>query len=134
MVSAKQPIKNFSFIKEVFFRFKKKYPEFKLINIENTSRKKMIKLYQNAFAFLTASYYESFNLPVLEALSLGCPVVGLESAIIPELKDYVNVAKDKDQFLKLMEELPKRPTSQLIARLKKEFSWKKYVKKLIELY
>jgi len=134
VVSGKQPIKNFSFIKKVFFEFKKKYPEFKLINIENTDRKKIIKLYQDAFALLTASYYESFNFPVLEALSLGCPVVGLKSAIIPELEDYVNVVKDKGQFLRLMEELPKKPDNLSIKKLRDEFSWKRYVKNLIELY
>jgi len=134
VISAKQPIKNFSFIKEVFFKFKKKYPDFKLINVRNINRKKIIELYRNAFALLTASFYESFNLPVLEALSLGCPVVGLESAIIPELKDYVNVAKNKDEFLKLMKELPKKPTIQLINKLRQKFSWKKYIEKLVKLY
>jgi len=133
-LSGSQPIKNFSFIKEIFFEFKKKNPEFKLINAENLSRKKLINLYQKATAFLTASYYESFNFPVLEALSLGCPVVGLKSAIIPELSDYVNLAKNKDEFLKLMKEISKKPTPQLIDKLKEEFSWKKYIKKLVELY
>ena len=46
----------------------------------------------NATALLTASHYESFNFPVLEALSQGCPVIGLKSAIIPEFKPYVNLA------------------------------------------
>jgi len=133
-LSGSQAIKNFSFIKEIFFEFKKKNPEYKLINVENFSRKKLINLYKKATAFLTASYYESFNLPVLEALSLGCPVVGLESAVIPELRDYVNLARDKANFLKLMKEMPKKPTPSLIKKLKKEFSWEKYVKKLVELY
>ena len=133
-LSGSQPIKNFSFIKKTFFAFKKKNPDYKLINVENIRRKKLISLYQKATSFLTASYYESFNLPVLEALSLGCPVVGLESAIIPELRDYVNLAKDEDDFLRLMKEIPKRPKTFLIKKLKEEFSWKKYVKKLVELY
>jgi glycosyltransferase involved in cell wall biosynthesis len=133
-ISSSQPIKNFSFIKKTFFAFKKKNPDYKLINVENIRRKKLISLYQKATSFLTASYYESFNLPVLEALSLGCPVVGLESAIIPELRDYVNLAKDEDDFLRLMKEIPKKPTTFLIKKLKEEFSWKKYVKKLVELY
>lgn len=133
-LSGSQPIKNFSFIKKTFFAFKKKNPDYKLINVENIRRKKLISLYQKATSFLTASYYESFNLPVLEALSLGCPVVGLESAIIPELRDYVNLAKDEDDFLRLMKEIPKKPTTFLIKKLKEEFSWKKYVKKLVELY
>jgi glycosyltransferase involved in cell wall biosynthesis len=133
-LSGSQPIKNFSFIKKTFFAFKKKNPDYKLINVENIRRKKLISLYQKATAFLTASYYESFNLPVLEALSLGCPVVGLESAVVPELRDYVNLTKDEDDFLRLMKEIPKKPTTFLIKKLKEDFSWKKYVKKLVELY
>ncbi len=65
---------------------------------------------------------------------LGCPVVGLESAVVPELRDYVNLTKDEDDFLRLMKEIPKRPTTFLIKKLKEEFSWKKYVDKLVELY
>jgi len=134
VVSGNQPIKNFSFVKEIFLEFKKRYPDFKLINVRNINRKKIIELYRNAFALLTASFYESFNLPVLEALSLGCPVVGLESAIIPELRDYVNIAKNAEEFLKLMKKLPKKPTIRLINKLRQKFSWKRYVKKLVKLY
>jgi len=133
-ISGNQLIKNFSFIQATFFEFKKKNPQFKLINVENVGRKKLINLYQKATALLTASYYESFNLPVLEALSLGCPVIGLESAIIPELKDYVNLAKNQDEFLRLMQEIPKRPDGLSIKKLTNEFSWKKYVEKLVKLY
>lgn len=130
-------IKNISFIKEGFDEFNKlsKNKNFQLkIITKNCSRKKLKKLYQEARALLTASYYESFNLPVLEALSQGCPVIGLESAVIPELKKYVNVAKNKKQFIKLMATIPKKPTLQLINQLKQEFSWEKYVKKLLKLY
>jgi len=83
---------------------------------------------------LTASYYESFNFPVLEALSQGCPVIGLESAIIPELAPYVNLAKSEDEFIKLMKTVPVKPNLKLIKYLKSEFNWKKYVKKLVKLY
>jgi len=133
-LAGSQLIKNFSFIKSVFFEFKKNNPDFKLINVENINRKKLINFYQRATALLTASYYESFNLPVLEALSLGCSVIALESAIIPELREYVNLAKDENDFLMLMKKIPKKPTSKLIEKLKKDFSWEKYVKKLLEFY
>jgi len=133
-VGGRQPIKNYSFIKTVFFEFKKKHSQFKLVNVDKVSRKKLINLYQRATAILTASDYESFNLPVLEALSLGCPVVGLKSAIIPELKEYVNIANDKKEFIGLMEQLPKRPDSLAIKKLRDEFSWKKYVTELVKLY
>lgn len=136
-VGMNHQIKNISFIKDTFNEFNKlsknKSFQLKIIN-KNCSRKKLKKLYQEARALLTASHYESFNLPVLEALFQGCPVIGLKSAIIPELKKYVNVAKNKKQFIKLMTTIPIKPTVQLINQLKQEFSWEKYVEKLIKLY
>jgi glycosyltransferase involved in cell wall biosynthesis len=136
-VGMDHPIKNISFIKERFSEFKKfsEFKNFKLkIITKNCSRKDLKKLYQNAAALLTASYYESFNLPVLEALSQGCPVIGLESAVIPELHQYVNLAKNEKEFLELMKTIPKKPDTQLIKQLNKEFNWKNYVEKLVKLY
>jgi len=133
-VGGNQPIKNFSFIKKTFQEFKKTDNKFKLIDLNNVKRESLISLYREATALLTASFYESFNLPVLEALSLGCPVVGLKSAIIPELRDYVNLANNKADFLKMMKRLPKQPTKKIITQLKKKFNWSNYVKELIKLY
>lgn len=131
-VGMNHPIKNINFIRKVFGEFKEFY-KLKIIT-KNCSRNKLKKLYQNAKALLTASYYESFNLPVLEALSQGCPVIGLESAIIPELRSYINIAKTKKQFIELMKTIPKKPDIQLIKKINKKFSWKKYVRKLLKLY
>ncbi|MGB9883454.1 MAG: glycosyltransferase [Microgenomates group bacterium] len=133
-VGGSQPIKNFSFIKNVFKEFQKNHKNYKLINVTNLNRKQLINYYQKATALLTSSFYESFNLPVLEALALGCPVIATSSAIIPELKKYVNIAKDEDEFLKLMFEIPKKPNKKIIKEIKEKFSWENYVKKLIKLY
>ena len=83
---------------------------------------------------MTASHYESFNFPILEALSQGCPVIGLKSAIIPELKSYVNMARDLDEFVDNMKEIKIKPSVQSINRLYKIFNWKNYVKDLVRLY
>ncbi|GAB4219285.1 MAG: hypothetical protein Fur009_4670 [Candidatus Microgenomates bacterium] len=134
VVGGNQPVKNFSFIKKIFDKFNKKYKNYQLINADNIQRDQLINYYQQATALLTASYYESFNFPVVEALALGCPVIGLQSAVIPELKEFVNVAKNEDEFLKLMVDLPKKPTKKIIDQLKNKFSWKKYIYKLVKLY
>lgn len=42
-------------------------------------------LYAKAQAFMTASLYEGFCLPVLEALSCDCPVIAANTSAIPEL-------------------------------------------------
>ncbi len=130
-------IKNIYFIKKAFDRFKKdkKYNDYKLkILTENISRKRLKDFYQHATALLTASHYESFNFPVLEALSQGCPVVGLKSAIIPELVPYVNIANNLEEFVENMKKLSIKPNVRAIDRMKGEFSWKKYVNDLVKLY
>lgn len=94
----------------------------------------LIKLYQNASYLVTASLYESFNFPVVEALSHGTSVIGLRSAIIPEFEKYVNVALDLDEFENLMTRAMKKdlPPQQEINI--QDFSWDNYCKKLIALY
>ena len=68
-------------------------------------------------------------------MSQGCPVIGLKSAIIPELTPYVNVAKNEKEFLNLMKKIAnKNERFTLIKRLIEVFSWKKYVEKLVKLY
>lgn len=42
-------------------------------------------LYANALAFVFPSLYEGFGLPLLEAMSLGCPVIASCAASIPEV-------------------------------------------------
>ncbi len=45
----------------------------------------MPALYGAADAFLTASVYEGFCLPVAEALACGCPVIAANRSVIPEI-------------------------------------------------
>ncbi len=43
------------------------------------------QLYQSCFAFLYPSFYEGFGLPVLEAMSLGAPVITSDRTSLPEV-------------------------------------------------
>lgn len=136
-VGMDHPIKNINFIKESFKKFKesKEFKSYKLILVtKNCSRKKLRWLYRNATALLTASHYESFNFPVLEALSQGCPVIGLKSAIIPELKPYVNLVNNLDEFVKNMKKITTKPNVKSINQLHTKFNWKNYVNNLVKLY
>ena len=106
-----------------------------IITYTEISREQLKKLYAEAAACLTASYYESFNFPVLEALAQNCPVIGLRNAIIPEFKDYVFQADDETGFLKQMIEIHKfKNLKSYRQEVLKRFSWKKYIAKLQELY
>lgn len=137
VVANNNKIKNLNFIKNVYSKIKKikKFKDFKLkiINNEN-NRYKLFELYKKSYCLLSASFYESFNFPIIEALICGCPVIALESAVIPELKKYVNIAKNEDEFISLTKKIKVIPSVQTINELKNKFSWHKYSKKIVKLY
>ena len=53
--------------------------------IANPDNEELNKLYNLAFCLFYPSSYEGFGIPVLEAMSAGCPVVALNSSSIPEV-------------------------------------------------
>lgn len=150
-VGMDHPIKNVEFIISAFrrFRSKNKYKNYCLYFIGNfknyknidhiitsdqITRQKLKDLYRDAAGYLTASRYESFNLPVLEALSQGCPVIGLRSAIIPELEPFVKAVPTMKEFIAQMEWCADgRP---LVKReeIIQTFSWDNYARSIISLY
>lgn len=151
-VGMDHPVKNLRFITTVFSRFRsiQKYRGYKLIlvgpagmrgskskNIQIISeikRPELRKLYQEAASYLTASLYESFNYPVLEALSQNCPVIGLSSAVIPELEPFASTVKTKDEFLAKMIVCAEGKHKHIdLEKLQTIFSWERYVDKLIKL-
>jgi len=146
-------IKNLEFIIKAFKQFKKNplFHDYKLylignlkqfedkqenvISFPDLNRDQIRLLYSEAAACLTASFYESFNFPVLEALAQGCPVVGLNSAIIPEFKAFVSCADDAEGFTaKMLEVCQTRGIKIKRKEILARFSWKKYMSKLQELY
>ncbi|MBI4009247.1 glycosyltransferase [Candidatus Roizmanbacteria bacterium] len=147
------PIKNIEFLVECFKKFRsisqfggyslylvgnlKRFEDKNenIISLTSIQRDSLRKLYSTATAYLTTSFYESFNFPVLEALSQKCQVVGLKSAIIPEFRDLVFLAEDQNDFVAKMEEVSTGKGINIdVKSLKEQFSWKKYVTKLVSLY
>lgn len=145
------PIKNIDFLINAFIKFRtsKKYPGFRLylvgskinttgmdgvVNIPAIEREILRQLYTKATAYLTASHYESFNYPVLEALSQRCPVVSLPSAVIPELKPYVHLCDNEDEFVKAMRKSITAPKKINTKQLVNDFSWERHVKALNIIY
>ena len=54
-------------------------------HLDYVSDSSMIDLYKGATLFVYPSHYEGFGLPVLEAMSLGCPVITSNTSSIPEV-------------------------------------------------
>lgn len=116
-----------------FEKYKKKHKRIQIF--PRISREKLRDLYQKASAYLTASKYESFNFPVLEAVSQGCPVIGLHTAIVPEFAEHCTVCADEEQ---LFESMKKAAVGDVlmpdIKKIHEQFSWKDYVAGLAKLY
>ncbi|MDJ0715933.1 MAG: glycosyltransferase family 1 protein [Prochloraceae cyanobacterium] len=56
----------------------------------------LAKLYKQASVFVYPSLYEGFGIPLLEAMSLGCPIVCSNTSSIPEVVD--NAAEFFDPY------------------------------------
>ena len=136
-VGMNHQIKNFKLLKKLFEQFKESYRQYQYKLIIVNSGVKLLNLidyYKKATALLTASFYESFNFPVLEALYLNCPVVGMTSAIIPEMWKFTLTAKNDIEFVEIMNKVVNQNINIDSQKLEKMFSWKRYIKKLITLY
>lgn len=155
-VGSSHPIKNLPFIFKTFAEFIKipEYGNYRLsiigikepLNIPKEIRKQveivgylqpkqLCLYYRQAQCLVTASLEESFNLPVLEALSQQTPVVGTQNAIIPEFVPYVNIAPSSPKlFAQKIIKTVKKTKKIDLEKLRQQFSWQHYVQKLQQLY
>jgi glycosyltransferase involved in cell wall biosynthesis len=160
-VGMDQPIKDIPFLLEAFSRLitKPKYAQYilhlvgperanyldlmlqlkipanKVIFTPPTANKqKLIAYYHEAECLLSASHYESFNLPILEALSQNTKVVTTKSACISELRKYVQLAEGNiADFVRGIKRALKNNKEIDVATLQRKFSWEKYAEKLIKI-
>ena len=98
-------------------------------------------LYKNCWAFVYPSVYEGFGLPVLEAMSLGAPVITSHVTSLPEVGGdavlYVNPAKEieiVEAFEKLMSEKFRDCLKEKSQQQSKQFSWAKTAEQVLQSY
>jgi len=102
----------------------------------------LVSIYNLATVFAMPSFYEGFGLPILEAMSCGCPVVTTKEGSIPEVAGdaayYVNaydvnsIASGINKVFsdqKLQEELFLKGLKQA-----EKFSWKKTAEDTVRMY
>lgn len=94
-------------------------------------------LYSDARAFVYPSLYEGFGLPVLEALSCGCPVITSNISGLPEVGGdaaiYINPYKVAE-ITQAMKAIRKLNLTQISLAQAKKFSWDKTAKETLKVY
>jgi glycosyltransferase involved in cell wall biosynthesis len=99
-------------------------------------------LYSNALAFLFPSLCEGFGLPILEAMSCGCPVITSNISSMPEVAGDAAILIDPYNTEQLVHEIERVISSESLRkelRLKgleqsKKFSWDKTAEMTEEVY
>lgn len=106
------------------------------------SQKDLVGIYNLATVCALPSFYEGFGLPVLEAMSCGCPVVATKCGSLPEVVGesafYVDPYDIDDMANGISEIYLNTAVWEKFHKLgllqAKKFSWKKTVEKTVSVY
>ena len=116
--------------------------ERKIKTLGFVSDEDLLKIYNMADALLMPSIYEGFGLPVLEAMSSGCPVITSREGSLPEVGGeavYYVDANSADSIAEGIEKLSKderlrEELSQKGFVQAKKFSLEKTINNLVRIY
>ncbi|OGK18003.1 hypothetical protein A3G67_04525 [Candidatus Roizmanbacteria bacterium RIFCSPLOWO2_12_FULL_40_12] len=165
-VGTLQPRKNLKALIKAFNEFKKNNPEYKLkivgkkgwifedifslvdelklteeITFEGfVSDDKLVNLYKNAHGFVLPSFYEGFGIPILEAMSYGCPVIASNTSSLPEVGEDACLYFDPKNVNELVKRMEESKNPELRGKLidkglerVKKFSWEKSAKETLRI-
>jgi glycosyltransferase involved in cell wall biosynthesis len=98
--------------------------------------------YRHALALVCPSLYEGFGLPLVEAMTLGCPVVASNRGSIPEvvgdagaLFDPIDISAIQTALKAVVYDEGNRDRLRVAGRLRaREFSWEKAARQTYEAY
>lgn len=127
---------------DIFEAIKKQNLENKIKYLGYVSNKEKFALMKSALIFVYSSLYEGFGLPILEAMSLGTPVITSRISSIPEIAGDASLLIDPNndgEIANALEKLWKDGNlrAELITKGKNQsakFSWPKTAEQTLELY
>ncbi len=94
-------------------------------------------LYRNCFGFLYPSLFEGFGMPVLEAITLGAPVICSNTTSLPEVAGDAAILvdpRDVGAIAAAMQTLPRERLKRAAPAQAARFSWKESGGKLLAVY
>ncbi len=98
--------------------------------------------YQNAEALIYPSFYEGFGLPLVEAMTLGCPVITSNRSSLPEVTGEAALLINPDRpqdIAQAMTQISLQPSLREAFRQRgleraKQFSWEKTAQMTLAVY
>jgi glycosyltransferase involved in cell wall biosynthesis len=165
-VGTLQPRKNIKVLIKAFKKFHEKNPTYKLVlvgkkgwlydeifkEVEDLKLQEkviftgflpdneVIELYKHAYCFVLPSLYEGFGIPILEAMSHGCPVLSSFASSLPEVGGEAAVYFDPESVDGLVDDLESLQNGKLRNDLIKKgaervklFSWENCAKETLEV-
>lgn len=131
-----------SFLKEEIDYMNKLFIDPKNIQQIEGSDENLIALYRNSEALIYPSQYEGFGLPILEAMTCGCPVLSSNSSSLPEVYGDAALTFENNSVENLSNCIKKIVTDStyknlLIGKGYKQvnkFSWKKCAQETSNIY
>ena len=108
------------------------------------NEEELAALYQTAFSFINLSKSEGFNLPLVEAISCGCPVICTDLAVHKELLENAvmfcrSLENTKEDAAKIIERLITDKDyynlqKNRIKNIKQKFTWLKAAQETVKIY
>jgi glycosyltransferase involved in cell wall biosynthesis len=107
-----------------------------------TPRSDLPAFYSAADAFVFPSHYEGFGLPVVEAMTCGCPVITSEASCLPEVAGGAALLVPPDQPEAIADAIRRVTDDKALRETLREkgrkraavFSWEKSARTVLNLY
>lgn len=114
----------------------------KITFLDTVSEQTLINMYERAIALVYPSLYEGFGLPILEAMSLGTPVITSNRSAMPEvagnaaiLVDPLDVKQISEAMVTIVRKKWVRERLRMLGMRRAEaFSWHKTARATLSLY